>query len=188
MITGANTDERLITEMLRRRDSKAMRYVYDRYAGLLTAVCARYIVSDDDVKDVLQDSFIRIFTAADRFEYRGEGSLKAWMTQVVVRESLKFLRDSGRHSFISYDERLPEAADEEEPDIAYVPTEAIEEMIKTLPDGYRTVFNLFVFERKSHREIAALLNIKESSSASQLHRAKAILARMINDYKRKACI
>ena len=71
---------------------------------------------------------------------------------------------------------------EEEPDIDAIPSSVIFRLIRDLPDGYRTVFNLYVIEQKSHKEIAAMLNIKESSSASQLHRAKAMLAARIRQY------
>ena len=75
--------------------------------------------------------------------------------------------------------------DEEEPDVGNIPEQVIQEMIKELPEGYRTVLNLYAFEEKSHKEISELLGISESTSASQLHRARSLLARKINDYKKK---
>ena len=80
---------------------------------------------------------------------------------------------------------LPEISDEDETDFEEIPASAILEMIQALPPGYRTVFNLYVFEEKSHKEIASILNITENTSASQLHRAKNILARQINEYRSK---
>ena len=110
----------------------------------------------------------------DRFSWRGEGSLKAWLTRIVVNDSLKFLR---RKKPLPLSATLTEPMDEEEPAFDAVPLDVIQGMIRKLPDGYRTVFNLFVFEDKSHKEIASLLGIKENSSASQLFHAKAMLAR-----------
>ena len=156
-----------------------MKVLYNRYVGYLTAVCARYIPDDDDVKDILQDSFLKIFQTMDRFEYRGEGSLKAWMARIVANDALKSLR---RKKTLPLPESLSERPDEEEPPFDAVPVPVIQQMIRRLPDGYRTVFNLFVFESKSHREIASLLGIKENSSASQLYHAKALLGRWIKDY------
>ena len=156
-----------------------MKMLYDRYVGYLTAVCARYIPDDDDMKDILQEAFVKIFRTMGSFTWRGEGSLKAWMSKIVVNDSLKALR---RKKPLPLSETLPEPIDEEEPAVADVPLDVIQGMIRQLPDGYRTVFNLFVFEDKSHREIASLLGIKENSSASQLHHAKAMLARWIKDY------
>ena len=79
---------------------------------------------------------------------------------------------------------LPDTPDDDMPEIEKIPQPAIMEMIRALPSGYRTIFNLYVFENKSHKEIADLLHIKESTSASQLHRAKAMLREEINRYNR----
>ena len=160
-----------------------MRLLYDRYIGYLTAVCSRYVVDSAAVKDILQDAFVKVFSKLDGFEYRGEGSLKAWMSRIVVNDSLKNLRGAGR---LKYVDELPDTEGEGEIEgMPEVPVRELAEMIKSLPDGYRTVFNLFVFEKKSHREIAGLLGIKEDSSASQLLRAKRLLAKMIHQYKRE---
>lgn len=167
---------------MKEHDSRAMRLYYDLMASYLTAVCARYITQEEELKDVLQDSFIRIFSAIDMFEYRGEGSLRAWSRRVVVNEALNALRQSKQLSPISYTEQLPDIQ-EEEPETDDVPPDVIQRFIRELPVGYRTVFNLYVFEDKSHQEIAQMLHIKESSSASQLSRAKSILAKRINEYK-----
>ena len=156
-----------------------MKMLYGQYVGYLTAVCARYIPDDDEVKDILQDAFIKAFQSMDKFTWRGEGSLKAWLTRIVVNDSLKFLR---RKKPVPLSATLTEPIDEEEPAFDAVPLEVIQGMIRKLPDGYRTVFNLFVFEDKSHKEIASMLGIKENSSASQLFHAKAMLARWIKDY------
>ena len=156
-----------------------MKVLYGQYAGYLSAVCSRYIPDNDDVKDILQEAFIKIFQTMDRFQWRGEGSLKAWMTRIVVNDSLKALR---RKKPLPLSATLSEPMEEEEPPFDDVPLSVIQELIRKLPDGYRTVFNLFVFEDKSHKEIASLLGIKENSSASQLFHAKALLARWIKDY------
>ena len=160
-----------------------MKALYDRYAGFLTAVCSRYIENKEDVKDLMQDSFIRIFSSIGSFEYRGEGSLKAWMSRIVINNTLKYIRDNIQKGMISIDEDIPDVPDEEIPEISEIPPSVIQDMIRRLPEGYRTVFNLFVFEGKSHKEIAMLLGIKENSSASQLHRAKALLAGWIREYR-----
>ena len=168
-------------------NSAALRQLYDCYAGYLTAVAARYIPDEDALKDVLQDAFVKILTTVKNFQYRGEGSLKAWMTRIVVNKALDCLAMNKKY------ESLVTAVDDEvvgedvssvnEPDdVDDVPMDIILEMIRRLPVGYRSVFNLYVFEGRSHKEIAKLLNIKESSSASQFHRAKAMLAREIKRY------
>ena len=118
--------------------------LYAEYADYMASVCTRYLGYTDDVHDVLQEAFIRVFTRIDSFVYKGEGSLKAWLTKIVVNEALRFLRDHNTN------------------------TSAIED-------------NLFVIEGKSHNEISKLLNIKPDTSASQLHKAKQLLARMLKE-------
>ena len=172
-----------LLKRIRSGEASGMRLLYDRYIGYLTAVCSRYVVDSAAVKDILQDAFVKVFSKLEGFEYRGEGSLKAWMSRIVVNDSLKSLRGAGR---LKYVDEFPDTEGEGEiegmPD---VPVRELAEMIKSLPDGYRTVFNLFVFEKKSHREIAGLLGIKEDSSASQFFRARAMLAKKIKDYWKK---
>lgn len=103
------------------------------------------------------------------------------MTRVTVNEALRFLQRNNRIRFVDismHEHDLPE----KEPDIDSIPSSVIFQLIRELPDGYRTIFNLYVIEEKSHKEIASMLDIKESTSASQLHRAKALLAAKIRQY------
>lgn len=157
----------------------AMRRLYDRYSGYVMAVGLRYVPDRDDVQDVVQDSFVKIFTSLDKFAYRGEGSLKAWMGRIVANQALDFLR---KRNQISFSDQLPDLPDEPEPDIGGVSDKVLMQLIGQLPAGYRVVLNLFVFGQLSHKEIAQKLGIKENSSASQYFHAKKMLGKMINDY------
>ena len=168
--------------LVRSGDASGMRAFYERYVGFLTAVCSRYVPDRAAVKDILQEVFVKAFDRIGSFEYRGEGSVKAWMHRIVVNDSLKFLRANGKMKYV---DDLPDVEDEQMESLPDVPVSVVAEMIKSLPDGYRTVFNLFVFEKKSHREIAELLGIKEDSSASQFFRARAMLAKKIKEYVKK---
>ncbi|WP_298451783.1 RNA polymerase sigma factor [uncultured Prevotella sp.] len=170
-----------LVRLIGQKNRGAIKFLYDRYAEYLSAVCGRYIADEDARKDVLQECFIKIFMSVSAFEYRGEGSLKAWMARITVNESLKFLRKSATYNFIEYGDNVPDTA--EEPEVEGVPDDVINKMILSLPPGYRMVFNLYVFENKSHKEIGRLLNIGESSSASQFSRAKALLVKRIKEYK-----
>ena len=87
-----------------------MRELYDRYSGYATAVCLRYIPNKDEVEDVMQDSFVKIFTSIDKFELRGEGSLKSWIARIVANESLDYIRRNGR---LSFTDEIPDEAEEE---------------------------------------------------------------------------
>lgn len=160
-----------------------MKSLYEAHIGYLTAVCSRYLADDEDVRDVLQESFVKIFGSLAGFRYRGEGSLRAWMTRIVVNDALKFLRNSGRVSTVELKDTVHDTADEEEADVGAVPPEEMQRMIRSLPAPYRTVFNLYVFQQMSHKEIAAALNMAPGTSASCLHRAKTMLVKMVNEYK-----
>ncbi len=173
-------NEELLLNLVRKGDEQAMRILYCRSARYLSAVCSRYIYEEEDIKDVLQDAFLKIFASIKSFEYRGEGSLKGWMTKITLNETLTFIKNNSRLQFV---ELKQEEIDKiEEPNTEGIPPAVIHSMIRELPDGYRTIFNLYVIEGKSHKEIAELLGIKPDSSASQLHRAKAMLAEKIKKY------
>lgn len=179
--------ERQVIERARNGDRKAVKQIYDRFSSYLTATCARFITNENDLRDVLQDGFVKIFTSLDQFVYRGEGSLKAWARQIMVNQCLKLMRSKRRSVPIMYEENLRdlevvEDDDEGPPDIHNVPAEVLQRMIRELPEGYRTVLNLFVVEEKSHKEIASLLGITESTSASQFFRARKILADKLKEY------
>lgn len=177
-------DEQLVARILQ-NDQRAMSQLYQRYVGILTSVCYRYVAQESDVKDVLQNSFVKIFTSLDTFEFRGEESLRVWMTRIVVNESLNYLQSRRKMLFVEDERTLRELPDEEEVNLDRISDDELHQLIRELPDGYRTVLNLFVFEGLSHRRIAELLSIKESTSASQFYFAKRLLAKRIKDLKNK---
>lgn len=168
--------------LVKQGDAMAMRTVYSTYVRYLAAICSRYISNNEDVRDVLQDSFLKIFSGIASFEYRGKGSLKGWITKITINEILRFLQKNNRFEFVEISEQMHDQPDEE-PDVDAMPSSVLFGMIRELPAGYRTIFNLYVIENKSHKEIAKLLDIKESTSASQLHRAKSLLVTKIRQYK-----
>ena len=148
----------------------------------MLAVCYRYVGDIDEAHDVLHDAFIKIFS---NFSFRGECSLATWMTRVMMTQSIDYLRRKQRfNQLIVSDDHLPDVVDEAEAaeSGSQLSEEILMQFVAELPDGCRTVFNLYVFEEKSHKEIARLLHIKEHSSTSQLHRAKSLLAKRIKEY------
>ena len=175
--------EQILVKRLLVKEETAWKELFRAYSGNLTYVCSRYITEKEDIHDVLQNSFIKMFRSIETFEYRGSGSLKAWITRITVNESLKHIRQSADFKSTVEVEHLVDFPNDEDPDFEEIPREVIMEMIRSLPDGYRTVFNLFVFEKKSHKEIAGLLGIAENSSASQFHRAKSLLVQKIKEFK-----
>lgn len=175
--------EQILVKHLLQKEESAWKELFGAYSGNLTYVCSRYVSEREDVHDVLQNSFIKMFRSIESFEYRGDGSLKAWVTRITVNEALKHIKQKNDFRSTVEVEELPDILDEEEPDFEEVPKTDIMEMIRSLPEGYRTVFNLYVFEKKSHKEIAELLGIAENSSASQFHRAKGLLIQKVKEFK-----
>lgn len=172
---------------MRKGEPSAMDKFYQEYADYLTGVCARYISDEDTLKDVMQESLVKIFTQFHQFEYRGKGSLKAWITKVAVNEALVQLQKE-KQTYIALHgpdiENLPDG-EGEEPDTDGVDTGTLLAFVRKLPPGYRAVLNLFVVEGKSHKEIAEILQIQPGTSASQYLRAKRMLAEMIRTYKQQ---
>lgn len=176
--------EQQIIRQFGRGDASAMSLLYNEFAPLLAGVCSRYITDADERKDVLQEAFIQIYTHINKFSYQGVGSLKAWMIRITVNQALMSLRQKTSFNMVDSMADIPDTADET-PDVDQLNQEEIMAMIGRLPDGYRTVFNLFAIEGKSHKEIAQMLGIKPDSSASQFKRARTMLAKMIKDYRKQ---
>lgn len=147
----------------------------------------RFFTDDDDVRDALHDAYITIFTTIERFDYRGPGSLQAWMHRIVVNECITILRRRKTLFVVPLEELPPSqleslsstATEAEAADCTAVSPDTLQTLIASLPDGYRTVLNLFAIEGLSHKEIARMLGISESTSASQYSRAKQLLAKRI---------
>ena len=175
-----NEEQRLV-KRLQEGDKTAAREFYTRYGGSLAGVCVRYISDEEDVKDVIQNALVHIFSHITEFKYRGSGSLEAWVVRIAVNESLKFLRTKDQHELLQPDYDIIDDSDDDL-SVCDIPPDILREMLNRLPTGYRTVLNLYVFEGKSHQEIARLLGIKKDSSASQMLRAKSMLAQMIRKY------
>lgn len=181
-VTVIGNEEQRLVKRLQEGDKTAAREFYTLYANSLAGVCMRYIADEEDLKDVLQNALARIFSHIAEFEYRGAGSLLAWAKRVVVNESLKFLRTKEHYEVLQQNYEVAEEADENILSLNDIPPNVIREMLSRLPTGYRTVLNLYVLEGKSHQEIATLLGIEKGTSASQLHKAKRMLAKMIRKF------
>ncbi|SHE61893.1 RNA polymerase sigma-70 factor, ECF subfamily [Bacteroides luti] len=172
-----------LTERCRVGDNTARKELYEQYAGQMFGICYRYAGDREIAQDLLHDGFLKAYCSFDKFTYRGEGSLKAWLSRVMVNISLDYLRKNDPARQMLPLDQIPESIEEpREEDITQVPHKVLMKFIAELPSGYRTVFNLYVMEQLSHKEIAEKLGINEKSSSSQLFRAKKVLAKEINNY------
>lgn len=152
----------------------ARKEVYEQYAPAMMALCRRYVPNAEDAKDVLQDGFIKIFTEIGN--YSGSGSFGGWVRKIFVNTSLDYMRKKHR---LKQKELLIDIemgwTYENGPDIGDIGADDLMQCIGELPDTYRTIFNLFAVEGYSHREIATMLNIAESTSRSYFFRARQLL-------------
>ena len=171
-----------LVERIRKKDQRAMSQLYQMYVEELSSVCYRYVPDDNDAKDVLQNSFVKIFTSLRTFEYRDESSFRGWMIKIVVNEALRFLRERKKLLFTELHEADIQQSADEEPASDSISADELHQLISELPDGYRTVINLYSFEGCSHQKIAELLGITVSTSGSQLYYAKRLLSRKIKEF------
>ena len=173
----SQTNEREWVRLCQKQDRKGQYAVYQYYAGRMMAVCRRYLGQSPDAEDALQEGFMKVFTKIDQFT---EGkSFEGWIRRIMVNESLMKLRKNGavylKDIDATWDVGQPEDA------LMQLSTQEIEALIAEMPDGYRTIFNLYAIEGYSHPEISQMLQISEGTSKSQLSRARALLqAKMKN--------
>lgn len=174
-----------LADRCKKGDNLARKELYERFAERMLCLCYRYAGDEETAHDLLHDGFFKVYSSISSFTYRGEGSLRAWLSRVFTNISLEYLRrkDLLREG-LPIDE-LNDLPDEPEPDANILSMDLLMGFVAELPPGYRTVFNLFVFERWSHKEIANSLHINEASSASQLNRARRMLITRIKEELKK---
>ena len=170
-----NSDEDLIEGCVK-RDPGAQKHLYNRFSSKMYAICCRYVKDSMEAEDVLITAFTKILDRIDQF--KSEGSFEGWIRRVVVNEALTYLRKNRS----MYVETELEAA-HREPDYQtlsdHLVAEDLMNLIQELPSGYRIVFNLYAIDGYSHKEIAEQLNITESTSKSQLSRARLYLQKLL---------
>ena len=165
-----------IIDDCRKNDAKAQEALYKHYSPLLFSICLRYMKSYDKAEDVLVSGFYKIFTKIS--SYKNEGSFEGWIKRVIVNEALMQLRKKNALNMSVELSEIKETAIEPvfESNLDY---EQLLKLIDELPNGYRTVFNMYVIEGYKHREIAEALGVSINTSKSQLILAKRKLREMI---------
>jgi RNA polymerase sigma-70 factor (ECF subfamily) len=163
--------EEALVRACQKGDSKAQRRVYEKYSSKMLGVCYRYVHDEFESEEIMIEGFIKVFQKIESFKL--EGSFEGWIRRIMVNESLMYLRSHKKaHLEVSYDQILYE---EPQPFSTDLEVNDVMKLIENLPLGYRTVFNLYAIEGYSHAEIGKQLGITESTSKSQLSRARAIL-------------
>jgi len=159
-------------------ERSAQKALFDMYKDILFPICLRYLKQEDEAQDVFIEGFYKIFSRIE--DYKGDGSFEGWMKKIMVNESLMHLRKRKKlHLMVEWNDQ--ESTEFEDP-WANVNYEDFMQLLQMLPDGYRTIFNLYVLEGFKHREIAEMLEISINTSKSQLILAKK---RLLELYKKK---
>ncbi len=168
LINGCIAGERRMQEML-----------YQRFSGKMYAVCLRYANNSDDAQDLLQEGFIKVYRNLDKF--RKEGSFEGWIRRVFVNTAIEhYRRKVNLNSIGEKEERMIE--DGSFTVLDHLAEKDIILLVQELSPGYRSVFNMYVIEGYSHKEIGDILNISEGTSKSQLARAKSILQKKVQEF------
>jgi len=158
--------------------------LYKKFASSMLAVCFRYARNRDEAEDFLQEGFLKVFQKISSF--RREGSFEGWMKRIMINNALNEIKKNRRTPFLEDIDIINETqiVDQNQPtgNIDPVPADVLLEMIRSLPEGYRIVFTLYVIEDYSHKEIANELNISESTSKTQLLKARRVLRNKLNEY------
>jgi len=158
--------------------------LYDHFAPSMLGVCFRYTKSLDDAEDVLQDGFVKVFKYLKQYKYEGE--LGAWIRKIMVNTALNYLKSNRKYQYdLSFDEMPLHLVSMENPDVK-LETKELAELIRQLPTGFQTIFNLHAVEGYSHVEIASMLGISDGTSRSQYSRARSLLIEWIEKFSLKA--
>lgn len=168
--------EQTLIQRLKERDPAAQKWLYDRYSPLLFSVCRRYLRSREDAEEALVSGLFKVFSQIE--SYSGAGSFEGWMRRIVVNEALMMLRKAQNLVFPGDEMQIPDQADRFSVE-ADMSAREILELLDQLPNGYRTVFNLYVIEGFKHHEIADMLGISINTSKSQLILAKEKLRNLL---------
>lgn len=166
--------ERELLIECQRSSRSAQRKVYEKMAGKLYAVCRRYLKNDEDIEEVLADTFYKIFTKINQLQ--DLNTFEGWARKIAVNECLQKLR-AAKAQFVSMDDNFIETSGNLSESISF--EKDILNLLNFLPEGCRAIFNLFAIEGYPHKEIASMLSISEGTSKSQLNFARKKLQELL---------
>lgn len=183
--TGLMSFDPNIIEGCIKQRRRAQNMLYQHFASPMLGLCMRYCRNREEAEDVLQEGFIKIFQKIST--YRQSGSLEGWIRRIMINHAINHLK-AKKMVFLDTDpqelgNRIP-VEEKGEEEWLYKPDELMK-AVQELPPGYKVVFNLYVFEGYSHKEIADELNISENTSKSQLSRARTFLRKTLSEIKKR---
>ncbi len=162
---------------LKQGNAALQKQVFESFFSTMFRVCQRYVARIDEAEDCTMKGFLKAFKEIQHFEPTHENSFTFWLKRIMVNEALMALRKQNNFSLVSLDEAQALTFDDDF--IQQIEAQYLFDTILTLPTGYRTVLNMYVIEGYSHQEIAKILGITESTSKTQLAKAKAKLKNLI---------
>lgn len=168
-------EEDKLKEKFIQGNKKAFDLIYKDYSAAMYSICLRYTKNEDKAADVLQEAFIKIYQKRESFN--PDYSLGGWIRRIVINEAINLYRADKKFEFIE-DERYFEAEEEVEVSIDDSNQNIkviLSEILDELPDGYRTVFTLYVLDNLKHHEIAEVLSISVNTSKTQLMKARKLI-------------
>jgi RNA polymerase sigma-70 factor (ECF subfamily) len=172
------SDEKQLIAGCKEGKAWAQKEIFERYASVMLSVCVRYVTDRETAKDLLQEGFIKLYTKIDT--YSGAGSFEGWIRRIFVTTALEYLRQKNAlNQSVNIEDYINLIADTEPTILEKISANDLMECIAGLPDGYRTVFNLYAIEGYTHAEIGDMLAINESTSRSQFMRARNILQKNV---------
>lgn len=164
--------ELLLKNCLKRKPA-AQRELYELFAPSMLGLCYRYTKSMSDAEEVLQEGFVKVFERLK--QYKGEGEFGGWVRKIMVNTALNFLKVNKRYrQDLLFDEMPLHVVSNDDPQVL-LQTKELVALIRQLPTGFQTIFNLYAVEGFKHGEIASMLGINEGTSRSQYARARTIL-------------
>jgi RNA polymerase sigma factor (sigma-70 family) len=166
-----------IINLCKNSDRISQKTLYNKYIMVLYKLSLRYVANIEDAEDCTSEAFVRVFEKIKTFEFKEINSFEVWMKQIVINQSLMCLRK--RKTMLFYDLNLFENEHFEDLNYEKIDADLILEKVMSLPDGYRTVFNLYIMEGFTHTEIAEKLGISPNTSKTQLHKAKLSLQKAL---------
>lgn len=161
----------------------SQRRLYDLFAPAMLGVCFRYTKNMDDAENILQDGFVKVFKNLHQF--KGDGDLGAWIRRIMVNTALSYLKTNSRYQHDLLFEDMPLHAVSTNDPVILLNAKELSELIRQLPPGFQTIFNLYAVEGYSHVEIGSMLGIRDSTSRSQYARARALLIQWIEKTSQK---
>lgn len=170
-------EKRLIAACLK-GNSASQQKLFDKFSGKMFAVCLRYAADSDQAKDLLQESFIRVFTKLQQFQFKG--SFEGWIRRITIHTAIEHYRKEVKNRNV-IDIEFAHHVGQEPNVLDKLQTQDLMQLINKLPLGYKTVFNLYVIDGYSHQEIATQLGISENTSKSQLRKARHFLINLLSN-------